>query len=174
MFSYILRKLLLAVPLLFGVITLIFILVELSPGDATDRFFNPETPPEVRQMIEQKWGLDRPAYERYFIMIGNMMTGNFGNSIAQDRPVFELIGDHQAEPGHHLDHPIRGHHPGDDPGDAAVLVDRQRHFGAVSGAVLHAALLVGAHAAAHLRARLAHPAVIGHEGPGHVRLHEHR
>ena len=45
MINYIIRKLLLAIPLILGVVTLIFILVQLSPGDATDRFFTPETPP---------------------------------------------------------------------------------------------------------------------------------
>jgi peptide/nickel transport system permease protein len=78
--AYIVRKLLTAVPLVLGVITLIFVLVELSPGDATDRFFTPETPPEVRQLIEQKWGLDRSPVERYFIMLGNMASGSSTSS----------------------------------------------------------------------------------------------
>ncbi len=91
MFSYIVRKLLLAIPLLIGVITLIFGLIELSPGDATDRFFTPETPPEVRELIEQKWGLDKPAGHRYLLMIGNLVRGDFGRSIFQERPVFDII-----------------------------------------------------------------------------------
>jgi peptide/nickel transport system permease protein len=91
--AYIVRKLLTAVPLVLGVITLIFVLVELSPGDATDRFFTPETPPEVRQLIEQKWGLDRSPVERYFIMLGNMASGDFGRSIFQERPVFDIIAE---------------------------------------------------------------------------------
>lgn len=91
MLSYALRKLLLAIPLVIGVITLIFFLVELSPGDATDRFFTPETPPEVRQLIEAKWGLDKPAHERYFITLKNLLTGDFGRSIFQERPVFDII-----------------------------------------------------------------------------------
>ncbi len=91
MFSYVVRKVLLAIPLLIGVITLIFGLIELSPGDATDRFFNPETPPEVRQLIEQKWGLDKPAHERYVLMLSNLARGDFGRSIFQERPVFDII-----------------------------------------------------------------------------------
>ena len=123
MFAYALRKALLAVPLVLGVITLIFILVELSPGDATDRFFTPETPPEVRELIEAKWGLDRPAHERYLIMMKNMTVPkvfcgddpksaddgmgwfncpegeerslglDFGRSIFQERPVFDIISE---------------------------------------------------------------------------------
>lgn len=93
MLKYILRKLLLSIPLLWGVVTLIFLLIQASPGDATDRFFTPETPPKVREMIEAKWGLDQPVYVQYVRMIGNIATGDFGRSIAQDRPVFDIIGD---------------------------------------------------------------------------------
>ena len=123
MFAYALRKALLAIPLVLGVITLIFILVELSPGDATDRFFTPETPPEVRELIEAKWGLDKPAHQRYLIMMKNMTIPkvfcgedpkdptdglpwyqcpegeergvglDFGRSIFQERPVFDIIAE---------------------------------------------------------------------------------
>jgi len=93
MINYIIRKLLLAIPLILGVVTLIFILVQLSPGDATDRFFTPETPPEVRQMVMEKWGLDQPVYVQYLRMVGNLSTGDFGISIAQERPVFDIIGE---------------------------------------------------------------------------------
>ena len=91
MIHYLLRKLVLAIPLLWGVITLIFALVQLSPGDATDRFFTPETPKETRQMIAAKWGLDQPVHVQYGRMIVNLMRGDFGNSIAQERPVFDII-----------------------------------------------------------------------------------
>ena len=91
MLAYIIRKVLLAIPLVLGVITLTFILVELSPGDASDRFFTPETPPEVRENVMHKWGLDQPAHVRYFKMMGNLLTGDFGRSIAQERPVFDII-----------------------------------------------------------------------------------
>ena len=93
MLKYIGRKLLLAIPLIWGVITLIFLLLQFSPGDATDRFFTPETPPEVRQMIEAKWGLDQPVHVQYVRMMGNMLSGDFGRSIAQERPVFDIIGE---------------------------------------------------------------------------------
>ena len=123
MFAYTLKRLLAAIPLVWGVITLIFVLVELSPGDATDKFFTPETPPEVREMIEAKWGLDRPAHERYVILLRNLTVPkvfcgddpkesddglgwrecpegeewgfglDFGRSIFQERPVFDIIGE---------------------------------------------------------------------------------
>jgi peptide/nickel transport system permease protein len=89
--QYLVRKLLMAIPLVLGVVTLIFVLLQLTPGDATDRFFTPETPPEVREMIEAKWGLDQPAHVQYGRMMANLVQGDFGRSIAQERPCFDII-----------------------------------------------------------------------------------
>ena len=93
MLAYVLRKLLLAIPLVLGVITLTFLLVELAPGDAASRFCTPETLPEVCENIAKKWDLDKPWYVRYFSMMGNLLTGDFGRSIAQERPAFEIISE---------------------------------------------------------------------------------
>jgi peptide/nickel transport system permease protein len=91
MLTYVARRLLLAIPLLFVVITLLFVLVELSPGDAASKYFRPEVTPEVRRLIAKKWGLDRPAHERYVLMLRNIVSGDFGRSIDQDRPVTTII-----------------------------------------------------------------------------------
>jgi len=89
--KYASRKLLLAIPLVWGVVTLIFLLVELSPGDVSDKYFNPDTPPEVAEMIVQKYHLDEPAIVRYGYMIKNLLLLDFGVSMATDKPVWELI-----------------------------------------------------------------------------------
>ncbi len=91
MFRYILRKVLLAIPLLIGVSTLIFFLIELSPGTVADKFFTPDTSPEVREMIVAKYGLDRPAFVRYLLMMKNLMVLDFGVSMVQERPVFAIV-----------------------------------------------------------------------------------
>jgi peptide/nickel transport system permease protein len=125
--QYILRKLLLAVPLVLGVITLIFGLHQAAPGSPADRFFTPETPPEVRQMIAEKWGLDQPVHVQYLRLVKNLLVPTLacpaddgsgtvvrgaaawstcraqgawpspelelGVSIAQERPVFDIIAD---------------------------------------------------------------------------------
>jgi peptide/nickel transport system permease protein len=93
LWKYLLRKLLLVVPLVWSVVTLTFILVELSPGDVADKFFTPETPPEVREMIVAKYHLDDPGWVRYLAMLRNLALFDFGRSMAQDRPVFDIIGD---------------------------------------------------------------------------------
>jgi peptide/nickel transport system permease protein len=89
--TYIARRLLLAIPLVAVVVTLLFVLIELSPGNAADKYFTPETPPHVRELIEKKWGLDQPAHVRYVRMMRNLMVGDFGRSMNQERPVVSII-----------------------------------------------------------------------------------
>ena len=91
MFNYVIRKLLLTIPLLFCIISLVFVLVELSPGDAASKYLNPETPPEVAELIIKKHGLDKPAHIRYFRMMANIAVLDFGRSLNEDRPVFDII-----------------------------------------------------------------------------------
>jgi peptide/nickel transport system permease protein len=91
--KYFLKKILLMIPLLFGVVTLVFCLVELAPGNAADKFFTPETPPEVREMIVAKYGLDKPTIVRYGLLLRNLAVFDFGESMAQERPVFDIIMD---------------------------------------------------------------------------------
>ncbi len=90
---YAARKLLLAIPLLWGVVTLLFFLIELSPGDVADQFFNADTPPEVREMIVAKYGLDKSAFTRYILMLANVATLDFGRSLTSEVPVYDLIAD---------------------------------------------------------------------------------
>ncbi len=87
------RKVLLAIPLVWGVLTIIFVLLELAPGDAATKFINPEFPPEVKQMVIEKYGLDEPAWWRYLLMLGNLAIFDFGRSITAERPVLDLIAD---------------------------------------------------------------------------------
>ena len=91
MARYILRKLLLAIPLIIGVVTIIFFLVELSPGNVADKFFTPDMTPDVRALIVHKYGLDQPMMVRYLLMLKNLATFDFGVSMVQERPVFDVI-----------------------------------------------------------------------------------
>jgi len=94
MLRYVVRKLLLAVPLVIGVVTLIFLLIELSPGDALSKFVSPDMDPEVIKLIEIRMGLDQPAHVRYLLMIRNLAMFDFGVSLSHDRPVFDIIAEY--------------------------------------------------------------------------------
>lgn len=88
---YILRRLLGAIPLLLGVATLIFFVLALAPGDPTAAYFSPNLPAEVIEQIRRNFGLDQPIYVRYFKWLTSFLTGNFGYSFAQSRPVSDIL-----------------------------------------------------------------------------------
>ncbi len=92
---YILRRLLLAVVMLFGITVINFLIVNLAPGDPTSRMINPELGigPEQLEAIRVKFGLDKPLAVRYVYWLKEAVTGNFGYrmSVQDHRPVCELL-----------------------------------------------------------------------------------
>ncbi|MEM6928650.1 MAG: ABC transporter permease, partial [Myxococcota bacterium] len=91
MLRYVARKLLLAVPLVLCIVTFIFVLIEASPGDISSTYINEDTPPELRQLIIERFQLDQPVHVRYLTMLRNLLSFDFGHSYKYDRPVFDLI-----------------------------------------------------------------------------------
>jgi len=89
--KYTLRKLLLAIPLIIGVITLIFVMLELAPGNPVDRFITPDMDPAVQHNITVRLGLDKPPIVRYGLMLRNLAVLDFGESMTKDRPVIQLV-----------------------------------------------------------------------------------
>ena len=90
---FVLRRLLGAIPLLLGIATIIFFVLNLAPGDPTALYFNPNVPPEVLEQLRRNFGLDQPIYVRYVKWLGSFLTGDFGFSFGQGRPVIEVIRD---------------------------------------------------------------------------------
>ena len=98
MASYIIRRLLLFIPMLFGLSILTFALIQLPPGDYLTSVIlaleeSGETIDEALiANLERRYGLDRPMYEQYLKWIGNIiLRGDFGISFAWNKPVSELI-----------------------------------------------------------------------------------
>ncbi len=79
-------------PLLLGVATLTFLLLHLAPGDPTAAYFSPEVPPEVVEAMRRNLGLDEPLHLQYLEWLGAFLTGDFGYSFSQHRPVAEALG----------------------------------------------------------------------------------
>ncbi|HEV2131157.1 MAG TPA: ABC transporter permease [Longimicrobiaceae bacterium] len=93
MTSYLLRRLLGAIPLLLGILTIIFFIIHLAPGDPTARFFNPNVSPEVIEQMRRNLGLDQPLHIQYFRWITAFLQGNFGFSFGQMRPISQILPD---------------------------------------------------------------------------------
>ena len=97
MFSYIVRRLILAIPILFGVALIAFLLVYLAPGDPLGRFITPNVRPEIIERLREIYGLDKPLPEQFVGFITNYVQvwkeDAWGISITYRRPVLELIGE---------------------------------------------------------------------------------
>ncbi|MEE2822006.1 MAG: ABC transporter permease [Acidobacteriota bacterium] len=94
MHTYIIRRLLIAIPLLLGLLTVNFFLIHAAPGDPTDIFYNPDMDPEARDNLRRIYGLDQPLGVQYLKYIqGVLLDFEFGYSIAKKRPVRDEILD---------------------------------------------------------------------------------
>ncbi len=93
MLSFILRRLLIIIPMALLVVSATWILIRMAPGS----FYSEERtlPPAVEANIREKYGLDKPAYQQYLMMLGNVIRGDFGTSLRyQDQTVNEIIFRH--------------------------------------------------------------------------------
>ena len=91
LWRYVARRLGVLVPTLFVVSVLIFSLQQLLPGDAAVALAGEEGDRAVIEAIRQKYHLDRPLPVRYGVWIGNVLRGDFGQSIRSRIPVSELL-----------------------------------------------------------------------------------
>jgi peptide/nickel transport system permease protein len=89
--TFMVRRLLGAIPLVLGIATIIFFVVNLAPGDPALRFLNPNMTPEVLEQIRVNMGLDQPVHIRYVRWIGALARGDLGFSFTSNRPVLDII-----------------------------------------------------------------------------------
>jgi peptide/nickel transport system permease protein len=90
--KYLIRRLLIAIPSLIGISIVLFTVLALAPGDPFEELAtNPNVPPEVRQNLRQKFGLDDPVAVRYMRWAGSMAKGDWGFSFASRVDVDKLI-----------------------------------------------------------------------------------
>jgi peptide/nickel transport system permease protein len=91
--GYIARRILLAVPIAFGVSVVCFSLVYLAPGDPLQTILSSDATQEMVVQIKHAYGFDRPLPVQYLLWLGHVLTGDFGASIATRRPVIlEVTG----------------------------------------------------------------------------------
>jgi peptide/nickel transport system permease protein len=91
--AYILKRLLSAIPVLLGITVIVFLIMAMIPGDPATAILGSYATPENVAKINRDLGLDKPIVQRYFIWLGNMLTGDFGRSFSLNRPVFDEILD---------------------------------------------------------------------------------
>lgn len=94
MTGYVFRRLIRSVFTILAVVTIIFFLLNLLPGDAAllGGDLRRSQDEDVLNTIRQKWGLDKPLPQRYFLYIINLLKGDLGTSYRASLPVVSLIG----------------------------------------------------------------------------------
>jgi peptide/nickel transport system permease protein len=92
MTRYIFRRLLQAIPVLFGITLFTFLMVHLTPGDPVVIFAMGKPLSEEREaQIRHQYGLDRPLWEQYRDYMGGLLRGDLGRGLRDQRPVWDTI-----------------------------------------------------------------------------------
>ncbi len=88
---YILRRLVALIPVLLGISLLVFLLLQLVPGDPALALLGPMARPEDLENLRKGLGLDQPLPVQYFRWLGNVLQGDLGRSIQQRSPVLDIL-----------------------------------------------------------------------------------
>ncbi|MBU4361636.1 ABC transporter permease, partial [bacterium] len=91
MTNYIIRRLIMMIPVFILCSMIIFLILHLVPGNPVDNLLHPGSPPEVRERLIKEFGLDKPIYQQYIVWLTNVFKGNLGVSITEQRSVSELL-----------------------------------------------------------------------------------
>jgi len=88
---FLIRRLLLTIPVLIGVATLVFSLIHLVPGDPVQAMLGESASPQDVAQLRTKLGLDRPLYEQYVTFAAGVVRGDLGVSLRTNQPVTTVI-----------------------------------------------------------------------------------
>ncbi|PSM18837.1 MULTISPECIES: ABC transporter permease [Nitratireductor] len=98
MLRYIVYRLLAAIPTLFLISALVFLIIELPPGDYFETYVaelqaqGETVDPKKIEYLKEQYGFDKPLLERYFTWVGGMLQGDFGYSFEYELPVSDVVG----------------------------------------------------------------------------------
>ncbi|MBN8910284.1 MAG: ABC transporter permease, partial [Rhodospirillales bacterium] len=92
MILYVLRRLLAAIPTLLAVLTLVFVIVRIVPGDPAIAILGDRATPDAVAALRAKLGLDQPLWAQYASFLGHSLSGDFGRSMVTGRPILSDVG----------------------------------------------------------------------------------
>jgi ABC-type dipeptide/oligopeptide/nickel transport system permease component len=94
MIQYVIRRLLMALPVLFAVVLATFVLVHALPGGPFDAVGEKAMPEQIRLVMERRYGLDKPLYEQFFLYVGNLLKGDLGPMMhLRSQSVNDIVAD---------------------------------------------------------------------------------
>ncbi|KAA3597993.1 MAG: ABC transporter permease [Calditrichaeota bacterium] len=93
MFNYFMKKILLMLPIIWGVATIVFVLKTVLPGDPARLLVGQHGDAKNIELLRKKMGLDKPIYEQYINFMGDLFQGDLGYSFRKKRDVTAIIAD---------------------------------------------------------------------------------
>jgi ABC-type dipeptide/oligopeptide/nickel transport system permease component len=91
MLRYLIRRLLYAIPILLAVFTLVFLGVRIIPGDPAQAALGDYASQEAVEALRERMGLNEPIYVQYFRFLGDLLRGDFGESLISGMSISEQI-----------------------------------------------------------------------------------
>lgn len=91
--SFVARRLIQIIIIFFVIMTVLFLLFRLAPGDPVSRMVDPGMTPEDTKRLISQLGLDQPVWKQYLIYLKNFLVGQFGHSFHYGQPVAKIIGE---------------------------------------------------------------------------------
>jgi len=91
MITYILRRILSSIPVLFGILFVTFALARLIPGDPCRAILGEKATDSICEDFLHRHGLDRPIHIQFITYVGEIVQGDFGDSIRYNKPVTDLL-----------------------------------------------------------------------------------
>ena len=91
--TFLIRRLFALIPVVLGVVTLVFFIIHLTPGDPVEIMLGETASPADRETLRKEMGLDRPIIAQYIAFIGGIATGDLGRSLYTNKGVAESIAE---------------------------------------------------------------------------------
>src|SRR5690554_3856073 len=91
MFNYIVRRILILIPVLFGITIVSFLIIHMAPGSPVDLLVDPTLPEELIEAKKEELGLNDPLYIQYYHWLTNVLQGNLGYSMSTYEPVLDMV-----------------------------------------------------------------------------------
>ncbi len=93
MLTYLIRRVLLLLPVFLAVSMVVFMIIHLVPGDPIDNMVQIGASPQQRAILVARYGLDQPLIVQYGVWLRNMLGGDMGDAIVMRQPVVNLIAE---------------------------------------------------------------------------------
>lgn len=91
MFRYILQRMISVIPVIFGITLLIFLIMQVIPGDIASILLGTEATPELKEQLREEFGYNLPLYQQYWNWISGVLIGDFGHSLRTGAPILPEI-----------------------------------------------------------------------------------